>query len=234
MHVLLAEVLTRQLVSWNHLVGDCKGGAHAPVRFTDSAIYAERLPESRIRRAAVRGADLVERAGSQGGGFRDGGFWRSPPTTSKRYRAQRRVPQLRKRGDPGRFKNDIAREDIEVQRLVMLNMDAPHHTRLRNISRGFHATRSDAAMSPGARAWKDRRGGGRCGFWRLCSSRFPRAPLQAIAAYGRAAGVTAAAGFHWLPNEMTGNEDPEYAHRSEGVLGADEAAHENELRLAVL
>jgi len=37
-----------------------------------------------------------------------------------------------------RFNDDIAREDIEVQRFVMLNMDAPHHTRLRKIiARGF-------------------------------------------------------------------------------------------------
>ncbi|EUA70738.1 steroid C27-monooxygenase, partial [Mycobacteroides abscessus subsp. bolletii 1513] len=32
----------------------------------------------------------------------------------------------------------MKREDIEVQRFVILNMDAPHHTRLRKIiSRGF-------------------------------------------------------------------------------------------------
>ena len=64
--------------------------------------------------------------------------WSPSTTTSKRCRGAATSSPAAQNGAIPRFNDDIAREDIEVQRFVMLNMDAPQHTRLRKIiSRGF-------------------------------------------------------------------------------------------------
>lgn len=107
--------------------------------FTDPDIYAERLPVAEL--AEVRRAAPIwwneQPVGK--GGYNDGGFW----VVSK----HRDVKEVSRRSDIfsswqntalSRHRDDVAREVIEMQRFVMLNMDAPHHTRLRSIvSRGF-------------------------------------------------------------------------------------------------
>lgn len=108
--------------------------------FTDPAIYAERLPVAEF--AELRSAAPIWWNGQdpgKGGGFHDGGFWAITKLNDvKEISRHSDVFSSYENGVIPRFKNDIAREDIEVQRFVMLNMDAPHHTRLRKIiSRGF-------------------------------------------------------------------------------------------------
>ena len=73
-----------------------------------------------------------EQAPGTGGGFHDGGYW-AITKHKRRQRVSRRsdVFSSYENGVIPRFDNDIAREDIDLQRFVMLNMDAPHHTRLR-------------------------------------------------------------------------------------------------------
>jgi cholest-4-en-3-one 26-monooxygenase len=107
--------------------------------FTDPDIYAQRLPVQEL--AELRRAAPIwwneQPIGK--GGYNDGGFW----VVSK----HRDVKEVSRRGDVfsswqntalSRHRDDVAREVIELQRFVMLNMDAPHHTRLRKIiSRGF-------------------------------------------------------------------------------------------------
>ena len=107
---------------------------------TDPDICVKGLPVEEF--AELRKAAPIwwcEQTPGHAGGFNDGGYW----VVTK----HKDVKEVSRRSDVfssyencviPRFNDDIAREDIEVQRLVMLNMDAPHHTRLRKIiSRGF-------------------------------------------------------------------------------------------------
>ena len=65
--------------------------------------------------------------------------------------AQRRLLQLAERRHPGLAAGDDARRRSTCSAAVMLNMDAPHHTRLRKIiSRGF-TPRAIGRLRGGAR-----------------------------------------------------------------------------------
>ncbi|EUA51916.1 steroid C27-monooxygenase domain protein [Mycobacterium xenopi 3993] len=129
--------------------------------FLDPDINVKGLPVKEF--AELRKAEpirWIEQAPGKGGGFNDGGYWA--------ITKHKDVKEVSLRSDVfssyencviPRFPDDMAREDIEVQRFVMLNMDAPHHTRLRKIiSRGFTrapsagcATSSTGAPKPSPR-----------------------------------------------------------------------------------
>lgn len=183
--------------------------------FTDPAIYAERLPVAEF--AELRSAAPIWWNGQdpgKGGGFHDGGFWAITKLNDvKEISRHSDVFSSYENGVIPRFKNDIAREDIEVQRFVMLNMDAPHHTRLRKIiSRGFtpravgrlHDELQERAQKIAAEA----AAAGSGDFVEQVSCELP---LQAIAGLLGVPQEDRGKLFHWS-NEMTGNEDPEYAH----------------------
>jgi cholest-4-en-3-one 26-monooxygenase len=182
--------------------------------FTDPDIYVERLPVeefAEVRKAAP--ICWIEQPPGKGGGFHDGGYWA--------ITKHKDVKEVSLRSDVfssyencviPRFKNDIAREDIEVQRFVMLNMDAPHHTRLRKIiSRGFtpraigrlhdelYERAQNIAKTAAAHGYGD--------FVEQVSCELP---LQAIAGLLGVPQNDRDKLFRWS-NEMTGNEDPEYA-----------------------
>ncbi|EUA23274.1 steroid C27-monooxygenase [Mycobacterium xenopi 4042] len=111
-----------------------------------------------------------------------------------------------------RFPDDMAREDIEVQRFVMLNMDAPHHTRLRKIiSRGFTPRAigrlRDELNRRAQTIAKTAAAQGAGDFVEQVSCELP---LQAIADLLGVPQDDRDKLFRWS-NEMTGNEDPEYA-----------------------
>ncbi|EUA04672.1 steroid C27-monooxygenase domain protein [Mycobacterium kansasii 824] len=107
--------------------------------FTDPDIYARRLPVDEL--AELRRVAPIwwndQPIGK--GGFNDGGFW----VVTK----HKDVKDISLRSDVfstyvntaiPRFPDDMKRENIDMQRSVLLNIDAPHHTRLRKIiSRGF-------------------------------------------------------------------------------------------------
>jgi cholest-4-en-3-one 26-monooxygenase len=107
--------------------------------FTDPDVYAQRLPVPEL--AELRRAAPIwwNKQPIGKGGYNDGGFW----VVSK----HRDVKEVSRRSDIfsswqntalSRHRDDMAREIIDMQRFVMLNKDAPHHTRLRKIiSRGF-------------------------------------------------------------------------------------------------
>ncbi|VBA37110.1 Steroid C26-monooxygenase [Mycobacterium innocens] len=181
--------------------------------FTDPDIYAERLPVEEL--AEVRRLAPIwwndQPIGK--GGFNDGGFW----VVTK----HKDVKEISLRSDVfstyvntaiPRFPDDMKRENIDMQRAVLLNIDAPHHTRLRKIiSRGFtpravgrlrdeldrrahHIVKSAAAQGSGD-------------FVEQVSCELP---LQAIAGLLGVPQEDRAKLFRWS-NEMTGSEDPEYA-----------------------
>jgi cholest-4-en-3-one 26-monooxygenase len=148
------------------------------------------------------------------GGFNDGGYW----VVTK----HKDVKEVSLRSDVfssyqncviPRFNDDIAREDIELQRFVMLNMDAPHHTRLRKIiSRGFTPRAvgrlQDELSQRAQNIAKSAAANGTGDFVEQVSAELP---LQAIAGLLGIPLDDRDKIFRWS-NEMTGNDDPEFAH----------------------
>src|SRR6201993_3055983 len=115
---------------------------HLPPDFdpTDPDICVRGLPVDEF--AELRKAAPIwwcEQTPGHAGGFNDGGYWVVTKHSDVKEVSRRSdVFSSYENGVIPRFNDDIARENIEVQRFVMLNMDAPHHTRLRKIiSRGF-------------------------------------------------------------------------------------------------
>ena len=181
--------------------------------FTDPDIYAERLPVDELAEMR-RSAPIWWNEQPKGvGGFDDGGFW----VVTK----HKDVKEVSLRSDVfssyencviPRFKDDIAREDIEVQRFVMLNMDAPHHTRLRKIiSRGFTPRAvgrlEDELRSRAQKIAETAAAEGTGDFVEQVSCELP---LQAIAGLLGVPQEDRDKLFRWS-NEMTAGEDPEYA-----------------------
>lgn len=183
--------------------------------FTDPAVYARRLPVEEfgeLRRAAP--VWWNEQAPGDGGGFHDGGCWVvSKHRDVKEVSLRSDVFSSYENGVIPRFSNDIARQDIEVQRFVMLNMDAPHHTRLRKIiSRGFTPRAvgrlQDELAERAQNIAKLATTHGSGDFVEQVSCELP---LQAIAGLLGVPQEDRMELFRWS-NEMTGADDPEFAH----------------------
>ncbi|MEB3021669.1 cytochrome P450 [[Mycobacterium] crassicus] len=182
--------------------------------FLNPDVIVEGIPEEEF--AQLRDAAPVcwiEQAPGKGGGFNDGGYWAVTKLAD--------VKEVSLRSDVfssfencviPRFPDDMARENIEVQRFVMLNMDAPHHTRLRRIiSRGFTPRaigRLQDELNERAQAIvKEAAAAGTGDFVEQVSCELP---LQAIAGLLGVPQEDRDKLFQWS-NEMTGSEDPEYA-----------------------
>jgi cholest-4-en-3-one 26-monooxygenase len=107
--------------------------------FTDPEIYTTRVPAeelAELRRAAPVWW-VTQRRGSAG--FDDEGYW--AVTRHADVMAVSKAPEVYSSEENTaliRFKEGIPRESIEMQRIILLNMDPPQHTKLRGIvSRGF-------------------------------------------------------------------------------------------------
>jgi cholest-4-en-3-one 26-monooxygenase len=183
--------------------------------FTDPDIYAERVPVEEF--AEVRATAPIwwnEQAPGQGGGFNDGGYWAITKLNDVKEVSRRSdVFSSYENGVIPRFTNDMKREDIEVQRFVMLNMDAPHHTRLRKIiSRGFTPRAvgrlQDELQQRARKIAESAVAAGTGDFVEQVSCELP---LQAIAGLLGVPQEDRGKLFDWS-NEMTGTDDPEFAH----------------------
>src|SRR5262245_155381 len=97
---------------------------------TDPDLCVQRLPVKEL--AELRKAAPIwwcEQAIGKGG-FNDGGFWvLTKHQDVKEVSLRSDVFSSWQNTAIPRFKDDMAREDIDLQRFVMMNMDAPHHTR---------------------------------------------------------------------------------------------------------
>lgn len=110
-----------------------------------------------------------------------------------------------------RFGSDITREGIELQRLVLLNMDAPQHTRMRGIlSRGF-TPRAVAALRPAltARAQQIVAQALATGEGDFVSDVAAELPLQAIAELLGVPQEDRGKLFDWS-NQMIAYDDPDF------------------------
>jgi len=182
--------------------------------FTDPDIYAERLPVEEF--AELRASEPIwwnAQAPGTGGGFNDGGYWA--------ITKHKDVKEVSLRNDVfssyencviPRFNNDIAREDIDLQRVVMLNMDPPQHTRLRRIiARGFTPRAIGRIRDElSERAQNIAKAAAAAGSGDFVEQVACELPLQAIAGLLGVPQEDRDKLFRWS-NEMTGNDDPEYA-----------------------
>ncbi|OBG30094.1 cytochrome P450 [Mycobacterium sp. 852002-51057_SCH5723018] len=182
--------------------------------FLDPDINVKGLPVAEL--AEVRRSQPIYWVDVPGGtgGFGDKGYWA--------ITKHKDVKEISIRSDVFSSQQDCAipvwpqtmtREQIDLQRNVMLNMDAPHHTRLRKIiSRGFTPRAIGRLRDElDARAQSIAKTAAASGSGDFVEQVSCELPLQAIAGLLGVPQDDRDKIFRWS-NEMTGNEDPEYAH----------------------
>lgn len=180
---------------------------------TDPGLYQHRVPLPEFAR--LRQTAPVWWVGQPRGiaGFDDEGYWavtrhadvREVSTRPETFSSSVNTAIIR-------FHEHIQREQIDVQRLIMLNMDPPEHTRVRQIvQRGF-TPRAIRALESALReragaivAAARRRGGGNFVTDIACEL-----PLQAIAELIGIPQHDRAKIFDWS-NKMVAYDDPELA-----------------------
>jgi len=148
------------------------------------------------------------------GGFGDKGYWlvtkhRDVKEVSRRSDVFGSSPD----GAIPVWPKDMTREAIDVQKNVLLNMDAPQHTRLRKIiSRGF-TPRAIGRLEDELRnrAQKIAETAAKLEAGDFVEQVACELPLQAIAELLGVPQEDRDKIFRWS-NEMTAGEDPEYAH----------------------
>ena len=189
--------------------------------FTDPDLYAHRVPAdefAELRRTAPVWWNPQPRGAS---GFDDEGYWVvtrhadvvAVSRNSDIYSSQEKTAIIRHQAR-------VDTEQIELQRLIMLNIDPPLHTKLRGIvSRGFTpraiGNLREALTARAARIVAEALATGSGDF---VSDVACELPLQAIAELLGIPQEDRRKIFTWS-NEMIGYDDPEYA-----AAGRDAAA----------
>ncbi|MFD3945660.1 cytochrome P450 [Streptomyces sp. NPDC058579] len=160
-------------------------------------------------------------------GFDDEGYWAVTRHADVKYVSTH--PELFSSTENTaviRFNEHITKDQIEVQKLIMLNMDPPEHTRVRQIvQRGFtpRAIRSlETALRARARAIVEeaKRNAAADGSFDFVTQVAVELPLQAIAELIGVPQEDRARIFDWS-NKMVAYDDPEYAITEE--IGAEAA-----------
>jgi len=178
---------------------------------TDPDLYAHRVPHEEfalLRRAAPvrwnpQPTDM---------GFADDGFW--AVTTHRDVVAVSRDSDTWSSYENGaiiRFPSGNTREQVELQRVIMLNIDPPHHTKMRQIvSRGF-TPRSIASLREvlTERAQRIVAEAVRKGSGDFVTDVACELPLQAIAELIGVPQEDRHKLFAWS-NDMVGYDDPDY------------------------
>ncbi|MEU4272269.1 cytochrome P450 [Streptomyces sp. NPDC026092] len=160
-------------------------------------------------------------------GFDDEGYWAVTRHADVKYVSTH--PELFSSTENTaviRFNEHITKDQIEVQKLIMLNMDPPEHTRVRQIvQRGFtpRAIRSlESALRARARTIVEeaKRNAAADGSFDFVTQVAVELPLQAIAELIGVPQEDRARIFDWS-NKMVAYDDPEYAITEE--IGAEAA-----------
>lgn len=181
--------------------------------FLDANLNLERLPVEEL--AELRKSEPIHWVDVPGGtgGFGDNGYWLVTKHAD--------VKEVSKRNDVFGSSPDgaipvwpqgMTREAIDLQKAVLLNMDAPQHTRLRKIiSRGF-TPRAVGRLEEELRerATKIAETAAAEGSGDFVEQVSCELPLQAIAGLLGVPQEDRDKLFRWS-NEMTAGEDPEYA-----------------------
>src|ERR1700727_1504169 len=181
--------------------------------FLDPDVNLAGLPVAEL--AELRKAEPVHWVDIPGGsgGFEDKGYWIvSKHTDVKEVSRRSDVFSSMENGAIPTWPTEMTREQVELQRSVMLNMDAPHHTRLRKIiSRGF-TPRAIGRLEEelAQRAQNIAKTAATAGSGDFVEQVSCELPLQAIAGLLGVPQDDRDKLFRWS-NEMTGGEDPEFA-----------------------
>ena len=181
--------------------------------FTDPDIYAERLPVDELAEMRKVAPIWWNEQPKGVGGFDDGGFWVVTKHKDVKEVSVRSdvFSSLEKTALP-RYQDGPVGDHIERGKLVLLNMDAPHHTHLRKIiSRAFTPRAverlrdelNERAQTIAKAAAEEGRGD----FVEQVSAELP---LQAIAGLMGVPQEDRRKLFHWS-NQLVGNMDPEFA-----------------------
>ncbi|MBI3226807.1 MAG: cytochrome P450 [Mycolicibacterium cosmeticum] len=179
----------------------------------DATLNLERLPVEEL--AELRKTEPVHWVDVPGGtgGFGDKGYWlvtkhADVKEVSKRNDIYGSSPD----GAIPVWPQEMTRDAVDLQKAVLLNMDAPQHTRLRKIvSRGFTPRaigRLEAELAE--RAQKIAETAAAEGSGDFVEQVSCELPLQAIAGLLGVPQEDRDKLFRWS-NEMTAGEDPEYA-----------------------
>ncbi|WP_269854185.1 cytochrome P450 [Streptomyces sp. RPT161] len=191
--------------------------------FTDPDLYHQRVPLPEL--AALRGTAPVWWNAQRHNiaGFDDDGYWvvtrhqdvKEVSTRPETFSSNLNTAIIR-------FNESMTRDQIDVQKLIMLNMDPPEHTRVRQIvQRGFtpRAIRAlEDALRERARRIVAR--ATRAGSGDFVTDIAVELPLQAIAELIGVPQEDRARIFDWS-NKMIGYDDPELAITEE--IGRDSA-----------
>ncbi|MEV4125679.1 cytochrome P450 [Nocardia sp. NPDC049707] len=180
--------------------------------FTDPDVLAERLPIeefAELRRTAPVWWCEQEKGVS---GFDDGGYW--VVTKMDHIKEMSKTPEVFSSEENTaiiRFNGDIAREEVEMLRGLMLNMDPPRHTKNRRIvSKGFtpRAVNSlrDALTERAERIVHEAKKEGRGDFVQQIACELP---LQAIAELIGVPQEDRKKIFDWT-NQMISYDDPDF------------------------
>ncbi|MGW5020338.1 cytochrome P450 [Streptomyces cacaoi] len=192
--------------------------------FTDPDVYAQRVPVpefAQLRRTAPVWWNAQPRGVA---GFDDEGYWvvtrhadvKEVSTHPDVYSSNVNTAIIR-------FADHMQREQIDIQKLIMLNMDPPEHTRVRSIvQRGFtpRAVRAlkSALRDRAHRIVERARAAGSGDF---VTDIAVELPLQAIAELIGVPQEDRTRIFDWS-NKMVAYDDPEYAITQE--IGTQSAA----------
>jgi cholest-4-en-3-one 26-monooxygenase len=192
--------------------------------FTDPEIYTSRVPArelAELRRAAPVWW-IAQRRGSAG--FDDDGYW--AVTRYADVMAVSKNPEVFSSSENTaliRFQEGIPRESIDMQRIILLNMDPPEHTRMRGIvSRGFTPRAVGALRQTLAeRAERIVRGALENGTGNFVTDVAAELPLQAISDLIGVPQEDRGKVFNWS-NQMIGYDDRPPGEEEAGQMAAIE------------
>ena len=181
--------------------------------FTDPDIYAERLPVDELAEMRKVAPIWWNEQPKGVGGFDDGGFWVVTKHKDVKEVSVRSdvFSSLEKTALP-RYQDGPVGEHIERGKLVLLNMDAPHHTHLRKIiSRAFTPRAVERLRDElNQRAQNIAKAAAEEGCGDFVEQVSAELPLQAIAGLMGVPQEDRMKLFHWS-NQLVGNMDPEFA-----------------------
>ncbi|MDQ0380170.1 cytochrome P450 [Amycolatopsis thermophila] len=180
--------------------------------FTDPDLIAKRLPLEEFAQLRKTAPVWWNAQPHNHAGFRDDGYWvvtrhedvKTVSKDSELFSSQEKLAIIR-------FDENMTDEGLDANRLVLLNMDAPQHTKLRRIvSKGFTprsiARLEDTLRDRAARIVHEAKKKGSGDFVEDVACELP---LQAIAELIGIPQEDRRKIFDWS-NQMIGYDDPEY------------------------
>lgn len=181
------------------------------IDFVDPDLYSQRIPVEEFA-ALRRSAPVWWNAQPGGSGFGDDGFWvisrhadvKAISTAREGWSSEENTAIIH-------YASDVGAEDRAAQRVLLINMDPPHHTQVRNIVARAFTPKAIGMLETALRDRADKivaeaRAKGEGDFVTDIAAELP---LQAIADLLGVPQEDRHKIFHWS-NEMIGADDPEF------------------------